>query len=162
MPPWFPNGKQYSVQMDPSHQRYGCVLLSVSSNRAAASYVHSDYDLYGIVPAADPSSNVRVVDREGRHGQEHTRSRFFFDVQHYLNQRMGVPLIPHGEQETFKEDFDDKLDVFCPDDETIIQTYGADAIRRLYSVTFKGRQLYGKSATPKPFFGQWQLLRPNA
>ena len=159
--PWFPGGKQYSVQMDPSNERFGCVLFSVSSNSAAASYIHSDYDLFGIVPESDASSNVRVVDEGGRHGQPHTRSRLFFDVQHYLNNRMGVPMILHGEQETFKEDWNDNIDVFCPDGETIIEAYGPAAIRHLYTVTFKGRQMYGKGANPKPYFGLWEVLSPN-
>jgi hypothetical protein len=160
-PLWIPGGKQYSVQMDPTHERYGCVVFSVSSNRAAASYIHSDYDLYGIVLDSDPSSNVRVKDEEGRHGQPHTRSRLFFDVQHYLNHRMGVPMILHGEQETFKEDFDDKLDVFPPDGGFPFEAYGADAIRRLYKETFQGRPIYGGDAIPKPLFGLWQVIRPN-
>ena len=160
-PLWFPGGKQYSIQMDPSHERYGCVLFSISCNRAAASFIHSDYDLYGIVLEADPAANVRVADEGGRLGQPHTRSQLFFDVQHYLNHRMGVAMILHGEQETFKEDFDDNLDVFCPDGEKIIEAYGANAIRRLYEVTFKGRLLYGKNANPKPLFGLWKVLRPD-
>src|SRR5580692_5097778 len=63
LPPWLPEGKQYSVQMDPANERYGCVLFSISSNRAAASYIHSDYDLYAIVAGSDPSINVRVADQ---------------------------------------------------------------------------------------------------
>jgi hypothetical protein len=157
---WFPDGKQYSVQMDASHERYGCVLFSVSSNRAAASYIHSDYDLYGIVPEDNPAANIRT-EPEKRFNQDHTRGRQFFDLQHYLNHRMGVPMIQHGEQETFKEDLNDNLDVFCPDGEKIIEAYGADAILRLYTVTFKGRQMYGGDSSPKPFFGRWQILGPK-
>jgi hypothetical protein len=74
---------------------------------------------------------------------------------------MGVPMILHGEQETFKEDWNDNIDVFCPDGETIIEAYGPAAIRHLYTVTFKGRQMYGKGANPKPYFGLWEVLSPN-
>jgi hypothetical protein len=158
--PYFPGGKFYSVQMDPSHERYGCVIFSDISNRAHASYIHSDYDLYGIVPEKDPTANVRVV--ETRLDEKHSRSQEFFDLQHYLNKRMGVPMILHGAQETYKEDWDDKLDVFCPDGRNIIQAYGADAIQRLYKVTFRGRRLYGSNANPKPFFGKWQILGPES
>jgi hypothetical protein len=161
-PLWFPNGMQYSVQMDPASERYGCVLFSVSSNRAAATYVHSDYDLFGIVPESDPSSNVRVVDEGGRHGQAHARSRNFFDVQHYINHHIGVPMVLHGEQDTFKDDLNDRLDVFPPNGGAPFEAYGVEAITRLYSVTFKGRPLYGKDSNPKPLFGLWQVLRPNA
>jgi len=161
-PLWFPNGMQYSVQMDPSSDRYGCVLFSVSSNRAAASYIHSDYDLFGIVPMSDPSSNIRVVDQGGRHGQPHARGRNFFDVQHYVNNRIGVPMVLHGEQDTFKDDLNDKLDVFPPDGGTPFEAYGPEAITRLYKITFRGRPMYGKDSNPKPFFGLWQALGPNS
>jgi len=144
--------------MDPGHERYGCVLFSISSNRPAASYIHSDYDLYGIVPEDRPDTNIRV--KEKRLGQDHTRSQLFFDVQHYLNHRMGVAMILHGEQDTFKEDMNDNLDVFCPDGEKIIEAYGPDAVLQLYTVTFKGRAMYGKGSNPKPYFGQWQALGP--
>lgn len=154
--PYFPDGKLYSVQMNPSHPHYGCVTFSSWSNTANACYIHSDYDLYGIVREDDPAGNVRV--EETRLDEPHTRSRQFFDVQHYLNKRMGVPMILHGEQETFKDDVDDDLDVFCPDGITILEANGAHAIRKLYHVTFQGRPLYGKNSSPKPFFGMWQRL----
>lgn len=157
---YFPDGKFYSVQMDPSHERYGCVLFSLSSQRLSASYLHSDYDLFGIVSEKDPAANVRV--EEKRLGEDHSRSQEFFDLQHYLNNRMGVAMILHGAQETYKDDWDDNLDVFCPDGKTILQAYGADAIQRLYRDTFRGRQLYGPNAKPKPFFGNWQMLRPDS
>jgi hypothetical protein len=156
---WFPNGKLYSVQMDPSHERYGCMTFSSSSNRANAAYIHSDYDLYGIVPEDNPAENIRVTGK--RLGQDHARSQIFFDVQHYLNHRMGVPMILHGEQETFTDDMDDNLDVFCPDGTSMIQAYGAGAILQLYETTFKGRQMYGEDSNPKPYFGMWQVLGPK-
>jgi hypothetical protein len=146
--------------MDPAHERYGCVLFSSSSQRISASYLHSDYDLFGIVLEDDPATNTRVVEK--RLGENHARSREFFDLQHYLNNRMGIAMILHGAQETYKEDWDDDLDVFCPDGKTILQAYGADAIQRLYRDNFHGRRLYGPNANPKPFFGKWQILRPDS
>jgi hypothetical protein len=151
---YFPAGKLYSVQTDEKHPHYGCVLFSSWSNAAAGRYIHSDYDLYGIVRAADPSHNVRVV--EERLGETHSRGQEFFDIQHDLNKRMGLAMVLHGEQEKYSDDVNDNLDVFCPDGATIIQAYGAGAIRKLYSETFQGRPLFGRNANPKPFFGKWQ------
>lgn len=156
---YFPDGKFYSVQMNPAHEHYGCVIFSHYSNTANASYIHSDYDLYGIVPADDPAPNVRR--KENRLDVDHTCSRFFFDVQHFLNHRMGVPMILHGEQDTYQNGMDEDIDVFSPDGSEPIEAYGADAIRRLYETTFKGRQLYGGDEMPKPFFGEWQVLAPT-
>ena len=144
---WFPGGKLYSVQVDRSHPHYGCVIFSSSSNAAAGSYIHSDYDLYGIVRADDPASNVRV--KETRLGQVHSRGRELFDIQHFLNKRMGVPMIQHGEQEKYSDDMDDTLDVFWPDRVTVTEERGAPAIRKLYQTTFQGRPLYGKDGNPR-------------
>lgn len=153
---YFPGGKLYSVQMDTTHPHYGCVIFSSWSNMANGQYIHSDYDLFGIVRKGDPTANVRVT--EERLGQVHSRGQEFFDIQHYLNKRMGIAMVLHGEQEKFSDDVDDNLDVFCPDGATVLPAYGPDAIRRLYEETFQGRRLYGKDANPKPFFGKWQKL----
>lgn len=153
---WFPGQKFYSVQMNPAHVHYGCVLFSAISNRAAASYVHSDYDLYAIVPRDEPTVNFRVS--ETRLDQKHTRSKMLFDVQHFLNSRMGVAMILHGEQETFSDDMNDTLDVFCPDGQTVLRRKGPTDIRQLYEETFEGRQLYGPDASPIPGGGAWEVL----
>jgi hypothetical protein len=154
--PWFPGGKFYSVQMDPASQHYGCVLFSAISHRAAASYVHSDYDLFAIVPADEPALTFRV--KEERLDQKHSRSQKLFDVQHFLNRRMGVAMILHGEQETFSGDVNDTLDVFCPDGQTVLRRKGPAEIQQLYEKTFEGRQLYGPDAVPLPAGGKWEVL----
>jgi hypothetical protein len=153
---WYPGGKFYSVQRDRTHPHYGCVMFSSSSNAAAGSYIHSDYDLYGIVRADDPEANVRV--KETRLGQPHNRGRELFDIQHFLNKRMGVAMILHGEQEKFSDDMDDELDVFWPDGEKVTTEKGATAIHRLYRTTFKGRRLYGRDGDPRPLFGLWETV----
>lgn len=157
--PYFPGGKFYSVQMNPAHEHYGCVLFSPMSNRAAASYVHSDYDLFAIVAEDEPELTFRV--KETRLDQKHTRSKMLFEVQHFLNRRMGVAMILHGEQETFSGDLNDTLDVFCPDGQTILRKKGASEIQQLYDETFKRRQLYGPDAVPIPAGGAWEVLVAN-
>jgi len=153
---YFPGGMLYSVQINRAHKHYGCVMFSSWSSAAAAKYIHSDYDLYGIVPADDPTMNVRVA--ETRLGQPHSRGRELFDIQHFLNRRMGIPMILHGEQEKYSDDQNDTLDVFWPDGSTVREARGAAAIWELYQSTFKGRQLYGPDAAPRPFFGSWQAI----
>lgn len=153
--PYFPGGKLYSIQMDKADLHYGCVTFASDSNAAGARYIHSDYDLYGIVREDDPTANVRVT--ETRLGETHSRGQDLFDVQHYLNRHMGVAMILHGEQEKYSNDMDDRLDVFCPDGHWI-PAYGAAAIRNLYETTFQGRQLYGPDAKPRPLFGLWQAI----
>jgi len=153
---WIPGGKFYQVERDPAHVHYGCVIFSSSSNVAAGSYIHSDYDLYGIVRADDPAANVRV--KETRLGQVHSRGRELFDIQHFLNKRMGVAMILHGEQEKFSDDMRDELDIFWPDGITVTEANGAAAIYQLYQTTFKGRRLYGKDGNPQPFFGRWETI----
>ncbi len=153
---YFPGGKFYSVQMDPASEHYGCVLFSPISHRAGASYVHSDYDLFAIVPADEPAMTFRV--KETRLEQKHSRSKMLFDVQHYLNRRMGVAMILHGEQETFSDDVNDTLDVFCPDGQTVLRKKGPAEIQQLYDKTFEGRPLYGPDAVPIPAGGKWEVL----
>jgi hypothetical protein len=155
---YFPGGKFYSVQMDRSHAHFGCVMFSAWSNVANASYVHSDYDLFGMVREDDPAANVRVPER--RLGEAHNRGREFFDVQHFLNRRMGVAMVLHGEQEKYSDDVNDVLDVFWPDGVTVKTVRGAADIRNLYQTTFKGRPLYGKDGVPLSLFGLWQVLQP--
>ncbi len=152
---YFPGGKFYSVQMDPASEHYGCVLFSPISLRAAASYVHSDYDLFAIVPGDEPKLTFRVS--ETRLEQQHSRSKMLFDVQHYLNRRMGVTMILHGEQETFSDDVNDTLDVFYPDGR-VERRKGPAEIQQLYDETFEGRQLYGPDAVPIPAGGKWEVL----
>jgi hypothetical protein len=153
---YYPQGKLYTVQSDQKHPRYGCVMFSSGSLVSAGSYVHSDYDLYAIVPEDDPTTNVRV--KEKRLGMSHSRGREFFDIQHFLNRTMGVAMVLHGDQEKYSDDTDDKVDVFWPDGRPPTEAYGASQIRSLYETTFKGRQMFGPGAKPQPYFGQWEQV----
>src|SRR5688572_29251310 len=153
---YYPHGKFYGVQMEEKHPHYGCVTFSSASLISAASYVHSDYDLYAIVPQSDPTSNVRV--KEERLGMSHSRGREFFDIQHWLNRNMGIAMILHGDQEKYSDDVEDQVDVFWPDGRPPTEAYGAEAIRRLYETTFQGRQMFGPGPQPQPFFGKWERV----
>jgi hypothetical protein len=75
------------------------------------------------------------------------------DVQNYITSKMRG-MVCHGEQDTFKTDLDDDLDVFCPDG-TIIICNGEAAIRQLYQVTFKGRKMAHKGMKTVSAGGKW-------
>lgn len=135
-------GGRYFVDLDPSSPRYGALKVTPTGLLTAGKYIHGDFDLYGIVPLTDPSSNIRVV--EERLGNKHARSPEFFDVQHYVNRTIGVPMVQHGAEESYSGDFsDDKIDIFHPDGRiTCVKSTGE--LAALYRSLFKGRKLFTK------------------
>jgi hypothetical protein len=137
---YIPNGGFYFVDLDPASPRYGCVKFTSSSLLSAGKYIHGDFDLYGIVPAADPSKNVAVS--EMRLGQHHSRSPELLDVQTYINSRIGAPMVLHGAQESYgSEHSDEGIDIFCPDGK-MMGAENAVEIAMLYDTRFKGRKLF--------------------
>jgi hypothetical protein len=154
VPLYLPEDRSYTVQMDPNSIHYGCVMLSPYGLRTNAHYVHGDYDLYGIIPAADRKSNVFV--EETRLGQKHVRSKELLDVQTFVNSRIGVPMVLHGAQEGYSDDVDDKIDVFFPDGITVKSYIGPAAIRALYQNEFEGRPLHKAGTPTTPAGGLWK------
>ena len=139
---YVPDGKHYFVDLDPASPRHGCVKFSAFSLLSAGKYIHGDFDLYGIVPAKDPSRNVAVSEK--RLEQKHSRSPEFLDVQIYVNRLIGIPMVLHGAQEAYgAEHSNEGLDVFHPDG-PITAAEGKEAIETLYATTFKGRKLFTK------------------
>jgi hypothetical protein len=151
-------GKHYILQTDKAHKHYACVMYKPVF-RQLAEYIHADYDLYAVVGQADPKSMTYV--RETSYGQPHSRSKYFYDVQYFLKaagilkgQEFGSPMVRHGEQETFKTDWDDTLDVFWPDGTSITELSGEAKIKEFYRTPLGGRQPVEKGAAP-PVFGKW-------
>ncbi|MEE8271334.1 MAG: hypothetical protein V3R98_06345 [Alphaproteobacteria bacterium] len=137
---YLPGGKFYFVQRDPADARYGCLKFAGNSLVSAGKYIHGDYDLYGIVPADNRGDNIIVS--EERLGAAHSRGRKFFDVQHFLNNGIGVPMVLHGSQEKFAPDHSDEvIDIFHPDGRTVTAAAGREAIRGEYRDRFQGRRL---------------------
>lgn len=140
---YVPDGGLYFVDLDPASERYGCVKFTISSVIAAGKYIHGDFDLYGIVPEDDPARNVAV--QETRLGQKHSRSPEFFDVQHYVNRKIGVPMVLHGAQEAYgAEHSNEGLDIFHPDGR-VTGAENASEIAQLYETVFRGRRLFTKN-----------------
>lgn len=151
---YIPGGGLYFVDLDPASPRYGCVKFTSTSLLTAGKYIHGDFDLYGIVRADDPARNVTA--REIRPEDEHYRSPEFFDVQNFVNSRLGVPMVLHGAEESRgqKQHTEEGIDIFHPDG-TITGAENAVEIARLYATTFKGRKLFtpeGARALPLDIF----------
>ena len=153
------SGKHYTLQTDPAHKHYGCVLYKPVF-RELAEYIHADYDLYAVAPQSDPKSNIYVRDPNPVK-QEHSRSKYFYDVQYFVKaagvlqgQEFGSPMIRHGEQDTFKTDWDDTLDVFWPDGKRMSELVGADKIKEFYRTTLEGRVPVSQATAPQ-VFGKW-------
>jgi len=154
-------GKHYTIQTDKTHRHYGCVMYKPVF-RSLGEFIHADYDLYAVVPYSDPSANLRVAE-QGFGGADHSRSPRLYDVQYFLKaagilpgQDVGTPMVRHGEQETFKTDWDDTLDVFWPDGKSVTELKGSGEIQQFYAETLGGRKQFGKSTVPQPAFGKWQ------
>ena len=149
------HGYSYFTQMDPDDEHYGCIRHSLNGLWGSARYVHGDYDLYAVVPADNPSENVFVT--ETRLGEAHSRSPHQADVQTYVTAH--IPgMVAHGEQDTFKDDPDDDLDVFFPDGQTVMPVIGAASIRDLYATLFRGRQMFAGSSPTSPAGGSWRKV----
>lgn len=151
---WLPGGKLYTVDVNPESPRYGCILFTSSSMVSAVKYIHGDYDLYAIVPADNPASNIRVS--EQRLGQPHSRGKLFFDVQHFINKRVGTAMILHGSQEKYQGHSDEPVDVFYPDGETVVCCEDEAAIGALYATDFRGRMPFEKGQKANSVHGKWE------
>jgi hypothetical protein len=154
-------GKHYTIQLDTGHKHYGCVMYKPVF-RAQAEYIHADYDLYAIVPAANPSANV-FVSEESLGGVKHSRSQKLYDVQYFLkaagtlkdSESPNVPMVRHGEQETFKTDICDDLDVFWPDGKTVSELKKGKEIEDFYKDVLEGRKQVNANTVPQPVQGKW-------
>ncbi|MBI1358433.1 MAG: hypothetical protein GC160_29200 [Acidobacteria bacterium] len=155
---YLPQGKLYTLQLDKAHKHYGCAAFTKFGLATRLEYIYGDYDLYGIVSAQDPSNNVFVQEFRLHQGLHHARGREFFDVQHYLNRRMGVAMVLHGSQEKYSAHTDEDIVVFWPDGRTITECHGLAEIEALYREQFQGRKTGGKGMPTQPHFGQWKRV----
>jgi hypothetical protein len=164
-----PVSARFFVDMNPKSKRFGALMRCDPHQPRAARYVHGDYDLFAIVPADDPATNIVVAEQhpaspwhplarpagapmpesdpdlksEAQRREEilNFRGRKFTDVQTMLNRRMGVTMILHGSQEKAVDSFREEVDVFFPDGETAILLEGK-ALENFYEGQLKGRKLF--------------------
>lgn len=153
-------GGVYLVQDDKQHAHYGCLYFSPLkltgafpkdaraaleplSTRGANSYLHGDYDLYGIVPADMP--DFKTVEQAIMFGAANLYTPESRKIAAYLNRRFGAPMIQHGAQENAPGDHtDDHCDVFWANGD-ISQVNGRAEIEKLYRIAFRGRKTGAQS-----------------
>jgi hypothetical protein len=141
-------GKHYFVEVRKDHKHYGCLFHS-TDGVVRSRYIHGDYDLYDVAPAADLHNNEFV--RRPRYGyvapgveqqigtdfQQH----LFIDVQTYVNANIGSPVVRHGDQAKFSgEHSDEPVWAFFPDGlwEVLV---GRAALREFCRTVLEGRKL---------------------
>lgn len=171
---------RFFVDLRPESPTYGVIHQTDSGLVTAGRAVHGDYDLFGIVPADNPSVNIALTEEHPsspafRHNipledlpdelhVKNCRGRKFTDVQMMLNRMMGVPMILHGSQEkyTTKIDPDQEVDVFFPDGEHCVLLKNAAEIRQFYAIELRGRKMMdARPSSPnhgKPMAGSYRAL----
>ncbi len=139
-----PSGKTYTVQLDPAHKHYGCIVNTRYGQLHPNTfiYVYGDYDLYGIVSEDDPSNNV-FAEGVWFENVPHSMGTEFLDVQNLLKIEIGLAMILHGSQEKYSAHTDEDIVVFWPDGLTITECKGRNEIKRMYRETFEGRLAKG-------------------
>ena len=130
--------KPYALQMNPRHKHYGCVVW-IEEGILQPRYIHADYDLYALVPAANPGQRA-APRQEEMLGTAHSAGPQWFAFMNWMDQQLGFPMIFHGEQEHFLPHVEDEVIVFFPDGRTVRLLEGKAAIEKFYAVTLGGRQ----------------------
>jgi hypothetical protein len=138
--------KKFHVDDDFFSEHFGCVMYG--SNAFSASYMHGDYDLYGIVDMEKPAHNP--VTRGRMFGKEYNLNNFgphYEPVARFLNDGFSalhgrtVAMIRHGSQEKYAPSHgEEELDVFWPDGSTSY-VEGESAIWNLYKDAFANRRI---------------------
>lgn len=121
----------YLVDLDPSSPHFGCLTLN-------GRYLHGDYDLKDIVRPLSAGRNEAV--KEEMHGQPHMRSLELGPVQHFVNKRIGVPMVQHGGDAQYAAHESDTVEIFGPHGEagTLV---GLAQIQRWYQVAWQRRPI---------------------
>lgn len=155
---YLPPGKPYTLETNSKHVHFGCVIFTKYGLITDKNFIYGDYDLYAIVSEKDPANNIFVEETRLHADMPHNRSPELFDVQHFLNRQLKVPMILHGTQETYSEHTEDEIVVFWPDGQTITEAKGKGEIEQLYATTFQGRRPHGKGTPTQPHTGKWKRV----
>jgi len=156
-------GGVYLMQQDTEHAHFGCLYfcplrlqgafpkdakaaLQPLSMRAANSYLHGDYDLYGIVPADMPE--FKTVEQALVFGTKNLYTEKSREIAQFINRSIGAPMIQHGASENDPSQnghAEDHLDVFWAGGD-ITEARGRAEIEKLYRVYFSGRKTGAQSS----------------
>jgi hypothetical protein len=155
-------GKHYTLQLDQAHKHYGCVRYQPV--QCSPEYIYSDYDLYAIVSAENPQLNQFIKgEGTGFGGADNNQGPNLYNVQYFLKAAGELrnapdprpPMVRHGEQETYKTDYSDPLDVFWPDGRTISTLDTDAAIKGFYVTVFEGRKQVSGNTVLREVYGKW-------
>lgn len=120
----------YTVDTDKSSRHYGCL-------RESGKYIHGDYDLYDVIDVKAPTRNLASV--ETLHGVPHMRGPRLAEIQKYVNDRIGSPMVQHGGEAQYTDHSEQSIDAFGPEGEdvTILNEF---SVRAWYEERFGGRK----------------------
>lgn len=121
---------------------YGCVKLG-------GKCIHGDYDLKGIVL---PGQEFRVLSLVTESlGQDARRGPKFYEVQRFVNDAIGKPMVQHGAEDEYLDhstDWDENVFVFFPEERQPKVLRGPAEIRAWYASELKGRKPLVHDAAP--------------
>ncbi len=120
----------FDVDADKNSPRYGCL-------RQRGKYIYGDYDLYDIVLPDQANRNLALVGK--LHDQDHRRGPKFYEVQRFINSRIGAPMVQHGGEAQFTDHSEQILDAFGPQGEQDVIMTEAE-VRAWYLKRFGDRR----------------------
>jgi hypothetical protein len=125
----------YTVDTDSNSRHYGCL-------RESGKYIHGDYDLYDVIDLKAPSRNLALVDT--LHGTPHMRGPRLGEIQKFVNDGIGSPMVQHGGEAQYTDHSEQAIDAFGPngEDVTILNEF---SVRAWYDEHFGGRRTLGKA-----------------
>jgi hypothetical protein len=126
-------GSPFTLEMNVPSRHYGCVKLN-------GKFIHADYDLYDIILPDQAFRNLAAV--EQLLGQAHRRGPKFFEVQRFINGRIGVEMIQHGGSAQYEDHSDQSIDLFGPGGEKVT-LLNELTVRAWYQERFGGRPTLG-------------------
>lgn len=126
-------GSAFAVETNPASKHHGCVKLN-------GKFIHADYDLYDIIIPDQAHRNLAAV--EQLLGQAHRRGPKFFEVQRFINGRIGAEMIQHGGSAQYEDHSDQSIDLFGPAGEKVT-LLNQLTVRTWYRERFGGRPALG-------------------
>ena len=166
---YLPAGQPFFTDTRPGTSRFGALMKDTGRGVLHASYIHGDYDLFAVVPADNPGTNIVVSEQHASSPWSHLhragktpaatedteksaeqkaqeipnfRGQKFIDVQNMLNRRMGVTMVLHGSQEKAVNSFDEEVDVFMPNGRDSFSLLSAGHLMSFYETVLRGRKLH--------------------
>jgi hypothetical protein len=121
---------------------YGCVKLG-------GKCIHGDYDLKAIVL---PGQEFRILTLVTESlGQDARRGPRFYEVQQFVNNAIGKPMVQHGAEDEYLDhstDLDETIFVFFPEKKEPKLLRGPAETKAWYAKELKGRTPLIHDATP--------------